>query len=340
MSLILDGISTVAKKKRMAIKLYKDIDRLPEGISVVVLICASLKWATDTIERLNDQNIHPLLFGFQYVDTMYQYSGITLTYTKTTYQLTKYILAGEGGKTAFVGYNEDSLPDKLKLMGMKYAVKEAGEEFRIFKSHGDVNACIEEFAENGGDIRNVVCANDSIAMVIRSSYPHLLEGKKLCSCSGLKISELMENPHPTTKINYFKAGTQIAELYLFLLKGDKINSTIMTLEMDIYIGKEILSSIENPKNNIIYSRKAVDFYGDKNIQEVENLDLMLLNCDETDMNILKDMTEEGLSYEKIAEKYYLAANTVKYRVHAMMRNARVESKKDLLACIRKYNLKF
>ena len=46
----------------------------------------------------------------------------------------------------------------------------------------------------------------------------------------------------------------------------------------------------------------------------------------------------GDSYETIADNSHLALNTVKYRVHAMTKNAAVSGRKDLMALIEKYNL--
>lgn len=337
--LVREGICSVAKKKRIAVETYQNIAELPEGVRVVILICASLKWATDAIELLNERGIHPLLFGFQYIDTMYQYSCITLTYTKTLYLLTKYLLAENPGETAFLGYNEDSMPDRLKLTGVRFATEEAGIPLTVWNNKGDTLACIVEFAKKGGSAKNVVCGNDAVAVLMRSYYPELLENRRICSCSGMKISEFTDPPYPKTTVNYFKAGVRLAELYLFLIKQKEISSTLMTLDMDISVtdGKTIADT--GIPSAILYSSRNVDFYGDKNVREVENIENMLLKCDETDLAILRRITKEE-SYEQIAEYEHLALNTVKYRIHAMLKNAELLSKKELLGYISKYGLVF
>lgn len=85
---IFDGMNSVLKKKRLSLEVFKSLDEIKDRPRVVILICASLKWTMDAIKALNARGIHPLVFGFQYLDTMYQYSCINLTYTKTTYLLT------------------------------------------------------------------------------------------------------------------------------------------------------------------------------------------------------------------------------------------------------------
>ena len=332
---IFDGMNSVLKKKRLSLEVFKSLDEIKDRPRVVILICASLKWTMDAIKALNARGIHPLVFGFQYLDTMYQYSCINLTYTKTTYLLTGYLLSENAGETAVIGYNSDSLPDRLKLAGAKHAAERYGVPVKVFKNNGDVIACIKDFAENCENVKNVVCLNDPFAIIMRNCYPELLQNKRVCSCIGMKISEYMESPYPTGITSYYKAGVQIAELYLFLMRLDEICSTALTLEMDIVPGKRY--SGDFPLIDSSYSQSGGDFYGDKTVAEVERLNKTLLMLDEIDEQILHDIMA-GDSYETIADNRHLALNTVKYRVHAMVKNADVSGRKDLMALIEKYNL--
>lgn len=338
--MMLAGVATVAKKKRLAIRTYTHCEDLPDDVLAVILVCASLKYASEMIEVLNERHIHPVLFGFQYLDTIYRYSELTFTYSKSMYRLTKYLLRKiGGGKTAFVGYNEDSLPDKLKLMGVRRATGEMGEECKVFKNYGNIIDCLERFEADCEDVRLIVCSNDSIAIIIHSLRPYLEQGRQICSCAGLRISDFVDQPYPRTKINYYKAGEQLAELYLFLLKRKEIYSTEMTLEFDIDFGEVPAEEADDITNSLIYSRQIIDFYGDRGIAEVEKLEQMLLKCDETDLKLLEALIQ-GKSYEKISEEYYFSPNTVKYRVRAMIANSGTDSKKDLVELLKKYRLSF
>lgn len=328
-------MASVLKKKRLSLEILKSLDEIKGKPRVVVLICASLKWTMDAIKELNARGIHPLVFGFQYIDTIYQYSGINLTYTKTAYLLTGYLLSENAGETAVVGYNSDSLPDRLKLAGAKHAAERYGAAVKVFKNNGDIMACINDFAKNCANVKNVVCLNDTVAVVLRNRYPELLENKRICSCSGMKISDYLGNPYPTALVNYRNAGVRIAELYLFLMRLDEVCPTALTLEMDIMLGKRYDG--EFPLIDSSFSKSGVDFYADKTVDEVERLDKMFLMLDELDESILHDVTC-GDSYETIAENRHLALNTVKYRLHAMVKNADVSGRKELVALIAKYNL--
>lgn len=337
---LLEGINAVAKKKHVDVGVYKTVGELPQDCRVAILICQSLKWSTERIGELNRKNIHPLVFGFQYLDTMYKYSSIAPNYTKSAYRITKYILSENPGKTAVLGYNEDSLPDKLKYTGINYAVNEAGCEYEVFRNRGDVLECLREFSEKSSEISNIVCCNDNIAVMLYNKYPEIVNSKKMCSCSGNKISEFFENPYPVCRIDYYEAGVQLARLYRFLIKQDVIYSTVMTFDMDL-TGADGNADIPMyaPTVEEIYSIAQVDFYGDKSFRDMEALDNMLSACDETDLAILMDVTG-GYTYEKISEKYYLAINTVKYRVKKMLDAIGADSRRTLIALLDEYGVKF
>lgn len=337
--LILDGILSVTRRKRVAVEVYTDEKKIKSNPRVVVLICASLKWATETIEKFSDRGIHPLLFGFQYIDTVFRYSCITLTYTQNTYLLTRYLLDKDNGETVFLGANKDSMTDRQKYVGMELAVKEAGTTYREVENNGDVVACIDEFMKNSDGVKNVVCSSDAVAIILCTRYPEVPTKFNVCSCSAMKFSERMQVKHPTACINYYKAGVQIAELYLFLERSDEINSTFMTLEMDLNLNDGGENSLSYESRGLTKSSKTVDFYGDPSVREVELLENMLLKCDEIDEAILKWIMAD-VPYEKIAEIENLAVNTVKYRIHAMLVNSGVQSKRRLVEILKFYGLKF
>lgn len=337
-NLILDGILAVTRRKRVAVEVFTDEKKIRPNTRVVVLICASLKWATETIERFNARGIHPLLFGFQHIDTACRYSCIMFTYTESTYLLTRYLLAKDNGETVFLGANKDSMPDRQKYVGAELAVKDAGTTFRKIENKGDLAACIKKFSESSENVKNVVCCNDVAAILLIKNYPELAERLNICSCSAMKIAEHMPVRYPTTRINYYNAGVQIAELYLFLERREEISSTFMTLDMELNL-PENDADISYVAKGLAQSSKIVDFYGDPSVREVELLENMMLKCDEIDEAILKWIMRD-VPYEKIAEIENLAVNTVKYRIRAMLANSGAESKRKLVELLESYALKF
>ena len=334
---LFEGISSVVRKKHEDVKVCGRIEELPASCRVVILVCQSLKWSVERVAALNERGIHPLVFGFPYLDTLYDYSSIAPNYTKAAFRLTRYMLSRNAGKTAVVGYNEDSLPDRLKLTGIRYAAEEMGQSTVIFANNGDVEVCLKHFSQECEDVKNVVCCNDNVAILLHCRYPHLLEGRRMGSCSGLKLSEFFAEPYPVCRSDYFAAGVQLASLYLMLAKAETLCSTVMTFDMQFSCEGE--EAFYHPKGAQSYSRAAVDFYGDKSLERMERLDRMLTDCDETDLSILAEVAR-GITYSEIADSRYLAVNTVKYRIKKMMETVGVDSRRELQALIDEYKVTF
>lgn len=333
---LFDGISSVAKKRHEEIAICKGIEQLPSTCRLVIVVCQSLKWSVDKVTQLNGRGVHPLVFGFPYLDTMYDYSSVAPNYTKAAYRLARYMLSRREGRTAFLGYNEDSLPDRLKYTGVRYAAGQVGQSVETFENRGDIVECLNHFSKNCEGIQNIVCCNDNVAILLRCQYAHLLEGRQMGSCSGIKLSEFFREPYPVCRVDHFAAGAKLASLYLLLAKEETVCSTVMTFDMQFSCGDEAESL---PSIGEMYSRRSVDFYGDKNFERMERLDGMLTECDETDLVILSDIMR-GEPYSEIAEKRYIAVNTVKYRVKKMLGAAGVLSRKQLQEVLSFYKVSF
>ena len=71
--------------------------------------------------------------------------------------------------------------------------------------------------------------------------------------------------------------------------------------------------------------------------ELDGLDSMLSVCDETDIGILHGLVS-GDSYEEICGKYFVAINTIKYRIKKLVAAAHAADKADLINRIRMHKL--
>ena len=333
---LLEGIGSYLRRRHDEYKVYKAPHELPPDCRVVAVICQSLAWSSDMVEKLNSMNIHPLIFGFQYLDTMYSYSSLSPNYTKSAYRVTRNIMGGESHKVAILGYNSDSLPDKFKLTGIKCAVNDLDGSYEVFTNDGDIIPCLEAFKAKSADFTKIVCCNDNVAITLLAKFADSISGKEMCSCTGERLSEFLENPYPVCRINYVKAGLKLASLYRFLAKEEEIPSTVMTFDMD-FSAEENNEAV--PQRNDTVKCCKIDFYGDAQIRDIELLNAMLLNADETDIAILSDL-ESGITYEDISSKRYIAVNTVKYRTKKMMEKAGVSSKRDLISKLREYGVSF
>ena len=335
---LLEGVSSAARKRHEDVDICRRVEELPRGCRMVILVCQSLKWSVDRVRELNVLGVHPLVFGFPYLDTMYDVSSLAPNYTKAAYLLTRHLLSSGEGKVALLGYNEDSLPDRLKYTGVRYAAVSAGQEVEIYRNTGDVAECLATFFERCGDAAHIVCCNDNVAILLRRLYPRLLEGRTMGSCSGLKISEFFADPYPTFRIDHFSAGERLASLWLLLMREDPIPSTVMTFDMQFFVGDRSMP-VGNVCVDTYVGEGAVDFYGDKSFEAMERLDRMLTMCDNADLQILSALMK-GQTYATMSDRLYLAINTVKYRIKKMTDAAGVSDRRELKSLLNDYGLIF
>lgn len=334
---LLEGISLYIRRRHDEYRVYKSPTELPDGCRVVAVICQSLAWSSAMVEALNSMNIHPLIFGFQYLDTMYSYSSLSPNYTKAAYKVARHIIKGEPHRVAVLGYNPDSLPDRFKLRGIDYAVSESGGSYEVFNNGGDIIACLNDFKASAKEFTKIVCCNDNVAITLRTKYADTISDKDICSCTGERLSEFLPEPYPACRINYIKAGSKLASLYRFLSKGEEISSTVMTLDMEF--AGDGGGTCDAPALDENKACDKVDFYGDAQILDIEKLNSMLLAADETDLKILSALYS-GATYEDISDEHYIAVNTVKYRTKKMIETAGAASKRELIARLREYGVSF
>ena len=117
-----------------------------------------------------------------------------------------------------------------------------------------------------------------------------------------------------------------------------LNNMVLTLDMQIIYNNEVVDDIENKPIILKQSEKSINFFSNDDVLEIDNVELMLANMDEIDWSILKDLMG-GLSYEAISEKYFMAHNTVKYRIRKLKSYVGCQSKTELVEILKKYDIK-
>lgn len=328
---ILDGVLSAARKRHEDIITYEAAADIPMDAEVAIVLSQSLSFTVGAVEALAERGIHPLVFGFEQLDTAAKYSSVSPDYTKSAYKLTRYLLGGEGGVCAVLGYNGDSLPDRLKYIGIKRAASEAGATLKVYKNRGNLSECLAGFAAEAEGITHLITCNGNIAVALYVRYRELLDTRPLGSCSAMKICEFFDIPCPMCRINYLTAGTELARLYFFLKKEGGRTPCNMTMELDSDLPDTPAPQKKRQRG------EEVDFWADESLRVMESLDRMLMECDGTDLEILRGITAQK-TYEWLAEELFLSVNTVKYRIKKMLESANLGSRKELCRVLSEYKI--
>lgn len=328
---LVDGLAS-RERRRSDVAIYSSVEEIPREVRPVILIPQSASWTERMIGELSRVGLYPLVFGHRYLELPYEHSSITPDYTRAAYRLTRYVISAKGGgRVAILGYNGDSVPDRLKYIGIRRAVGEAGCECEIFKNSGDVSGCLSSFAERAGEFSVAVCCNDNIAVALCTRYPSVADGLAIASCSASRISEFFKKPYPVCRIDYLAAGEMLGRLADLIARDESFPSTAMTFDM------EVVCDGEEPPESPAQGGDEVDFYGDGGLYRMECLNRVLEYADALDLSILAGIAS-GETYGEIAERCYAVVGTVKYRTKRMLEQAGVESRRELSELLTEFSV--
>ena len=335
---LIEGIKKVSVKRKENISLYFDCEKITEKNKHVIVLGASKSWIEHVTQILQQKCANLVIFGHQPQNAIKPYNCVVQSYEKTMYLLTKMLLEKGKDSVAFFGYNKDSLPDILKLRGFLKAIEESEvENYKIFENDGNIDKLVKDFCIVSENYKNVVCVNDSLAVLLLQKLQNP-ENYNISGMGGMLITKYMSYPLLTARLDYFKSGIAIAELYNSMRKSELLNNMVLTLDMQIIYNNEVVDDIENKPIILKQSEKSINFFSNDDVLEIDNVELMLANMDEIDWSILKDLMG-GLSYEAISEKYFMAHNTVKYRIRKLKSYVGCQSKTELVEILKKYDIK-
>ena len=324
-----EGI-TSRQRHRSDVEIYGSVEEIPNDSRPVILVSQSMSWAQKRIGELCRAGFYPIVFGHSRPNLPYRYCCVLPDYTRAAYRLTRHLITKKsGGRVAILGYNGDSMPDRLKYIGIKEALAEAGASHELFKNFGNIGDCLSGFSSRADGFDVAVCCNDNIAVALTALYPELSARLTLGSCSGSKISEFFENPYPVCRIDYIAAGEMLARLSDLVARDSSLYSGVITLDMQTNFEDCELS--DRPDGG------EVDFYGDKGLLRMERLNAMLEYADDCDLAILDGLVR-ARTYVEIADACFIAEGTVKYRTKKLLEHAGVATKRELVDMLSEFGI--
>lgn len=327
------SIRSAAQRKKYPVRLMGNATEFGQE-RVVLVIGASAAWMSRAVEELACFQVHPILMGFQFIDTIYPFSCVTGNHKAGGYRMTKRLLAEGGGKIAFLGLNPDSLQDLLVYNGFHAAASSRGE---VFYNYGNITACVESFLARAREFTSILCANGNIAILLLSRLSNA-ERFAVGGIGNLRAASYTARPLTLFSIDYEEAGRCAVDLCGYLSGHKEVECSTIMVRSTITRNKTLLEVLPEEELLPVQKGKKVDFYGDPVVVEIERLERMLSNCDETDLSLLRQC-QGGATYEAMAEKEDLSVSSVKYRLKKLFQYAGLLSRDEMKKQLEQYKLK-
>jgi DNA-binding LacI/PurR family transcriptional regulator/DNA-binding CsgD family transcriptional regulator len=345
--LVLNGIYQSAYQKKTVVRTFFSVGNLVETLSTerdrFVIVLSESRIHSENLLYLFVQNqVHPIFIHTQFPDTAFCFSSVIPNYYSAVYQLTGSILAEFPEPSVFVGFNDDSVTDKMRLDGFRKAANEYNVEYEVASNEGNLNDCLAKVLGDLRSYRNIICANDMIALLLlhKMKATGINPGNFNITGSGnTRTGEFFKPSLTTITSDFSNEGIAAVDAYTFLLKKEHVHSLSLRIESRIILREstQLRASTARAASGAEIGGDMIDFYGDDSVRGIDALERMLMSCDDRDIGILHGLMR-GYTYEKICDLNYLAVNTVKYRINKIEQYLKVRNKAELVDYLRIYEL--
>ncbi len=308
------------------------------GEKIAVIVEYSRREAFRVFEKLSAHGIHCIFINMKIATSaasLQKHSSVCHDYEGTTRSLILGCCQDGVKKMAYLGYNEDSYSDTVKLNLIRELLGEEGDKYDVYRNNGDVQACLSAFIERINEYDTVICANDIFIVLLFTSVGNI-QNLRVIGSSFLNLNDLYRNNYTTVMLDNEQVGRCAVMAYRFLRKTENI------LALDVKVAAKIIpsqDSMESSEQEIEEDEVGTSnvFFNDEQVSELLTLENMFIKCDETDIRILKAI-KEGKTYAAIEESEYIAINTIKYRLNRMVKRAGADGKRELFDLLEKYHL--
>lgn len=343
-----EGIDEEVKQSKL-ISLYSYTDKITsikQGFSI--LLGATSSWINNMISESLKAGIRTILASTEPVDPFSGLSYITPDRKTSMSDVVQYLYLTGRRKMAYFGINPEAIADVHRYEGFIEKTRILGipvKETDIYYCSDNMDDCIKEFISCAEQYDAVICNNDMTAVYFLAQCKKIgISVPRDLYLVGFGNSLLGRCcvPNLTTSIlDLFELGRQAVLLGLYLYQHPKTITCVSTIASRIIIREStekiavnqnlITENFGVVKDNISYKSLAKG----RNMQTIYELENFLSSCSKLDFEIIYALKED-ISYAQIAEKLFIADNTLRYHIERIYRNLGVKSRKDFSNAILRY----
>ena len=338
---MLSGISDSTAEQ---VKCFNREDEINDNENIAVIIGIDKEWEKMTCCNLFNKHIHPIIVFPSGDISSLPYSCITTDDFFTFSELTSLLLTHSKKGIALAGLNPASSIDIIKYKGFRHALALAKTEFNpeyVFKSNDNISECVENLVAARDKFDTIICVNDITAILACAKLPNPGD-YNITGFSGMLCTRYTNPKITTIGIDYYMLGCAIVEAYNNLKKND------FMLKQSLYVKSKLILGETTPKltDDNLYGLKALDTYSynkplmvydDSVFKELDTVEMLIQKSDDIDIKILR-MLANNKKYEEISAELFLSITPLKYRIGKMLRLAQLDTKKQLVNVLRKYNI--
>lgn len=334
---ILKSLTDELNKKKYIYKIINTDEFYDDNESdYAFLIGTNKSWLDDRIALCMKRSIYPIVMSTQQEFSLNgTYSIVTSNLSVTMKRLISFLNYNGKCRTALFGVNSLSLTNMSIL---KQFADQKEIEGCVYFNTGSVNVCAEQMVKDIDKYDSVISVNDFATILLIKKLNEAGKNTFLISYGGTRLAKKYYPELMSVSMGYENFG----KAAICIMEALRTNPTFDSLTINVQSQFENID-FYNYDNTLISessdSFRLCDekFYSDSEINDMIRIENMLLQCDDTDSEIL-NLLLSGNSYEEISEIVFCALNTVKYRVKKMKENCNCERKNEMIDLIKRYSI--
>jgi DNA-binding LacI/PurR family transcriptional regulator/DNA-binding CsgD family transcriptional regulator len=346
--ILIDSLHNAAYQKKYPLQSFDSVKTAAKMLDkrfrkLLIVISESIASSEKLLHDLNAMGIHPIFTDCIFQDSsLAHYSSVIQDYSFAMYHLTKRIVTEHRSPCAFIGYNPDSVPDIMRLKGFILATREFNVHTDVIDNKGDINECLDKIMDNIKLYQNLICVNDSIALLLIERL--ILAGLNMANYnisgySNFKLGKYCKPPLTTVTSELKAVGSLAIDAYSLLNKQLTLKSVHMVAKNKIVFRESTHLSDNNIDTDIDISRRniLVNFYGNEKINDVFAIEKMMQACNKTDLSILAGVIS-GKTYEQLSSDLEISINTIKYHMKKMVSNLEITNRDELIKRLKNFGI--
>lgn len=316
---------------------------------IVILLGTTVTWILKAAVELKRLQVHVVLIS-PFIDVpLLNVSSISADYGEMVRSLYMHMFNSGKKKIALFGCHPNSIGDIAKRQTFENLIKSHNvnidHKSMVFENYGNLDDTCESFFSSYINFDSVICCSDIAAIkllcFLKNKNVKVPDQLWIAAIGDTMLGRMIRPSITTALLDCIAIGKQSIKLCMLLAKNPSLTS--LHAKVSGYI--DIRETTKFPHEKTLNTTVDVDvdlprieilnFYSDKNVDEIFCLEELLTHCNLTDIQILEGI-RCGMHYWEIAERLFISESTIKYRLKRLQTISKQENREDIIILFEKY----